>query len=162
MAGTEKEASKVSETLTEAEKAQMLADANPPAEDVANLPTPRAFGEDNQPQNTQRLGPDLAAAIAQPVVDVSKPMTPQSGGPGSALTDWEWGPYDDYNIVNTGFGEYAVEKGKILFFEIVPIFNQKAGQFVDTRQPRYRTEFQTKEEALAEYRSEMARRPVRT
>lgn len=45
----------------------------------------------------------------------------------------EWGPYDDYQIVTTRFGNYAVEPGYAMFFE--------SYDFFDDREKRMRTSY---------------------
>ena len=141
--------------LSDAEKAQMIAEAN---QRQANQVPP---GE--APLNTPRIGPDMADASPAPLLaggNVAAPVSPSSGG-GENGDPGEWGPYNDYQIVNTGFGEYAVEKGKVLFFELAQQFQAKMGAFITVRLPRYRTPDQTREEALAEFVESQRKRPVR-
>lgn len=145
----------VQDTISEAEKAQLLAEAN------------QGSGNREEPQNTTKLS-DLEGVSFEDspgIVSMDQgrpmPMTPQSGQPVSSGDVGEWGPYGDYHIVNTGFGEYGIEKGKILFFVVIPTFNRKTGVFEDRRFPRYRAENQSREDALAEFEAYQASRPVR-
>lgn len=48
-----------------------------------------------------------------------------------------WGPYADYTLVTTAWGEYAVPAGKILTFEIKKVKNLKSGEIEDRPMPQY-------------------------
>jgi len=51
----------------------------------------------------------------------------------------EWGPYDDYVLVTTPYGQFAVPKGEILHFEAVQTFSKRAGTMIEVHQPVYRS-----------------------
>jgi len=132
--------------LSEAEKAEALALAQ--AKQGVADPEPAApVPVREEPVNTVKIAPenfpDEVAITSDPLPAAPpRPQTPTSG------SIEEWGPYEDYQIINTGFGEFGLEKGKILFFEPGQVFNKRAGQFVAIRIPRYRLPDQTQEDAI--------------
>jgi len=127
-------------------------------DEPVGIPTPIGGFAPEEPVNTQRIGPDMEAApeLGKPGRVAHIPSNVPQGD-----ETREWGPYETYEIINTGFGEYAVEVGYVLFFEPQDIFNRKAGQFVRVNTPRHRLIAETQAEALARIHAELARQPVR-
>lgn len=138
----------VKNEISEAEKAQMLAEAN-------------MRQEGGPPPVTQKIGPDMEPAPLMADGPVPPPITPSSGTQNGPGDPGEWGPYNGYEVINTGFGEYGLEKGKILFFELGQTFNAKIGSFIEVRLPRYRLPNQSREDAILEFNQREAARPVR-
>lgn len=50
----------------------------------------------------------------------------------------DYGPYPEYLIVTTQYGEYGLEAGDILFFEHVDKLNRETGKIEKVPVPRYR------------------------
>jgi hypothetical protein len=50
----------------------------------------------------------------------------------------EWGPYDDYVIVTTNYGQFAVPKGEVMHFEVDREFSRREGVWKIVHLPRYR------------------------
>jgi hypothetical protein len=48
-----------------------------------------------------------------------------------------WGPYADYTLVTTAWGEYGVPAGQIMTFEIRKVKNLKSGEIEDRPMPQY-------------------------
>lgn len=48
-----------------------------------------------------------------------------------------WGPYSDYQFVQTSWGEYGVPKGKVLFFQVEEVWNNKEKRFESRPMPYY-------------------------
>lgn len=49
----------------------------------------------------------------------------------------EWGPYSDYQIVTTPYGNYAVEPGYVMFFEEYQFFDDRMKQMRTSHRPVY-------------------------
>jgi len=58
----------------------------------------------------------------------------------------EWGPYDDYVIVTTNYGQYGVPKGQVLHFEVGKEFSRREGVWKIVHLPRYRDANQEEKE----------------
>lgn len=48
-----------------------------------------------------------------------------------------WGPFDDYQFVQTSWGEYGVPRGKVLFFREEDIWDNKAKRVHRAPMPYY-------------------------
>jgi len=48
-----------------------------------------------------------------------------------------WGPYSDYQFVQTSWGEYGVPKDKVLFFQVEEVWNNKEHRFENRPMPYY-------------------------
>ncbi len=57
----------------------------------------------------------------------------------SSVANAEWGPYDDYVLVTTPYGQFGIPKGEILWFEETQTFSRRAGTMVTIHEPRYRS-----------------------
>ena len=149
--------------LSEAEKAEAIAAHNAKVEAAraeGALPAANIEQAPAVPLATQKIGPDMDPA---PILEAKAPVpvTPASAQGAGNGDPGEWGPYDDYQIINTGFGEYGLEKGKILFFTIEQKFSAKAGNFITVRVPHYRLPAQTREDVFGEEARAQASRPIR-
>lgn len=57
----------------------------------------------------------------------------------SKVANAEWGPYDDYVLVTTPYGQFGVPKGEILWFEEAQTFSRRSGTMITIHEPRYRS-----------------------
>jgi len=48
-----------------------------------------------------------------------------------------WGPFNDYTFVSTSWGEYGVPKGKVLFFNVEDVWDNKEKRFDRRPMPYY-------------------------
>lgn len=48
-----------------------------------------------------------------------------------------WGPFTDYQFVQTSWGEYGVPAGKVLFFNVEEVWNNKEKRFENRPMPYY-------------------------
>lgn len=101
---------------------------------------------------------EQANLAAKPAPEVERVLPPEPVNPPTfnPVTQGvqEWGPYDDYVIVTTQYGQYAVPKGKVMHFAIDKQFSRREGVWKVVHLPIYRDA--TEEER--EYAKETSRR----
>ena len=72
-----------------------------------------------------------------------------------------YGPFDEYRIVNSDFGDYAVSKGMVLGFQIRPFFNKKEQRMEQQPFPVYWNAESGKQVSGSGVRLEDQRKPGR-
>lgn len=65
----------------------------------------------------------------------------------SAGTIQAWGPFEDNHYVTTPHGDYSLEAGKVLEFELVDKVDRETLEIVKVAQPRYRRATQAEKDA---------------
>lgn len=63
---------------------------------------------------------------------------PQPAAPTRAPNIEEWGPYNDYKIVPTQYGEFGLPKGEILYFVEQTNFSHRENRMVTRHVPQRR------------------------
>ena len=148
---TEEHRAKMQEALQAKKDAEAEAEANALAERQAYLEA-----EGTQAQAEERAAAEGAEVPAQPIVEpiaarIADPVTEQPAAvpvqsaapvPTTAPSSQtqgvsEWGPYADYVIVTTPYGNYAVEPGYVMTFVPHRYFNNRERREMITHLPVY-------------------------
>lgn len=89
----------------------------------------------------------------EPVASGPPPAVTPTGDAGERGSRQEWGPYDDYHLVQCPTGVYGVPKGKILFFIPISVFSRRENRMVVEQQRLYRDPDQTQEDEIRAFRA---------
>jgi hypothetical protein len=79
-----------------------------------------------------------AAAEENPLKVVPAKMAHAPTRTGGTQGVDEWGPYDDYVLVTTPYGQYGVPKGEIMHFREAQEFSNRARAMITVHLPVYR------------------------
>lgn len=92
---------------------------------------------------SQAEAAERAAKVREAMVDEATPRvtaaSPETPATVDARTQGssEWGPYDQYEIVSTRYGQFAVEPGYKMFFEEYEFFDDREKRLRRSQRPVY-------------------------
>lgn len=128
-------------------KEEILAEAREKAVEIREVDAEEKAAAEEEAEAAaaaaQAEAAERAARVREAMVDEAntpvaapKPETAPSHDPRTQGST-EWGPYDTYEIVQTRYGQFAVEPGYKMFFEEIEFFDSREKRMRLTNRPVY-------------------------